>query len=132
MKHSKLTFVVGKHSLICAVVVEANGEMIHSVGANDNPAIGGVYSAILGPYGDAQNSFNSLEGMLLPQITSQGGAFSISSKPTSDLMVVSFGITTLGAREMYEFSKAVDADVQAVYPNVAYKRMQSDAAKPRR
>ena len=119
MQLESLDDVIEKHDLVCAVTVSSEGVVLDIYGSSQASEISSIYSAILGPYGNAQSFFEGLEGRILPQLTSQGEAFSISSKPRSDLMVVLFGVGKLGTTDLYKFSKVVDADVQSIYESVA-------------
>lgn len=98
--------------MACAVVVGADGAILSQTGEFDNPALNELLSAIVGPYGNAKTTIDSLAGQLLPRIWAQGDAYAFLHKPSNDLMFVIVGLGRLDSLSQYQKSKAVDESIK--------------------
>jgi hypothetical protein len=105
-----LAAVLRQHGLTAGVVVAADGSMLARVGDPGSVGCDTLLSALIGPYGNARVTFESLEGQLLPQMTAQGISFAFIDKASPDVMVIVFG-TGLSAVDQYHLSKRVSAAI---------------------
>lgn len=75
----------------------------------------GVYSGLLGPLGSPRETFNSLEGRILPAIFHQGDKFAFMDKPHPDLMVLVFGRGIRDGLELYRLSVGVSRSLASEF-----------------
>src|SRR5687768_7143410 len=75
-----LAAVLREHELTAGMVVAADGATLSSVGDPSQAGCENLMSALVGPYGDARATFDSLEGQLLPRMWMQGGSFAFVDK----------------------------------------------------
>ena len=97
--------------MIATVAINSDGSLLEvSSGFNEweKPSI---VSALLGPYGNAKNTFDSLEGMILPQIHSQGEYYAFIHLPKPNIAVIVFGKGKAKVKEQYALSKEVNETV---------------------
>jgi hypothetical protein len=105
-----LTAVLRDYDLGAGMVVAADGSTIAQVGHPGSVGCDGLMSALVGPYGDARVTFESLDGQLLPRMWAQGDSFAIVDKPSAAFMVIVFG-RGISAIEQYHLSKRVSAAI---------------------
>ena len=75
MNYELLDDILREHGLLCAIAVSRDGHVLARRGSHNDPAIGTLLSSLIGPYGDAKTTFDSLAGQVLPRMFGQGDAF---------------------------------------------------------
>jgi hypothetical protein len=108
----RLRHVLDSHQLSCGAVIAASGEVVAQEGDFGAFASAGLVSALLGPYGSAKATFDSLEGRLLPRMWRQGEEFAFVDKPTAELAVVVFGRGRDYVSELLALSKQVGRSIR--------------------
>jgi hypothetical protein len=106
-----LRTVLGRHGLLCGAVLDASGDILLRMGDFGALENTGLPSALLGPYGSPKATVDSLEGQLLPQISSQGDDFAIIDKPRADTVVVFFGRGRRGPIDQFKLARDVATTV---------------------
>jgi hypothetical protein len=108
-----LSRVLEAHGLVCGAFFSADGIVGPRVGDFEKLQTKGLASALLGPYGSARATFESLDGQLLPKMWAQGQVFAFMDKVGEDLAVVVFGQGEQNAIEQYRLSKHVGQTIAA-------------------
>ena len=106
-----LIAVLREHNLPAGLVVAADGSTLSLVGDPREVQCEGLMPALVGPYGDARVTFDSLDGQLLPRMWGQGESFAFVDKPSPEFMVIVFG-RGISAVEQYHLSKRVSASIR--------------------
>src|SRR5438270_394558 len=105
-----LSAVLHQFEFAAGVVVASDGSILAQVGDLATKGYADLVSAVLGPYGDARATFESLEGQILPRMSTQGEWFAIIDKPGASFMVVFFGKGLSGVA-LYHLSKRVSTAI---------------------
>lgn len=105
-----LAAVLRERGLAAGLVVASDGSTLAQVGDPSSAGCQTLMSALVGPYGDARTTFDSLEGRILPTILGQGDSFAFVDKPSSDFMVIVFGRGG-SVRAQYDLSKRVSTTI---------------------
>jgi hypothetical protein len=113
--HERLNHVLDLHSLLCGAVISESGVIAARVDDFAAFGSGGLVSALLGPYGDAKTTFDSLVAQVLPRIWAQGTEFAFVDKPSAGIAVVVFGRSNEDALTQYELSKAVGRSIAEAF-----------------
>lgn len=107
-----LCALLREHGLSAGFVVAVDGTTLAQVGDPAATGAGPLSATLLGSYGDARTTFESLEGRILPRIWAQGDLFAFVDRPTPGLMVIVFGRGVPSA-EQYDLSQRVAASIRA-------------------
>jgi hypothetical protein len=76
--------ILREYDLTAGLVVASDGETLSRVGDIREADCEGLMSALIGPFGDARVTFDSLDGQFLPRVWNQGRASrSSTSRRTS-------------------------------------------------
>lgn len=94
----KLNSILDRHSdsLVCAAVIDAEGEVSNKTGDFSMLEHQGLVSAVLGPYGSPLAHFDEAtkyqnDRKMLPRSLAQGQQFALIDKPCDQYAVVVFG-----------------------------------------
>ena len=97
--------------MVASVAINSDGDLLEVSSSFNEWEKPSLVSALLGPYGNIKNTFDSLEGMILPQIHSQGEYYAFLHLPKPNIAVIVFGKGKEKAKEQYIHSKEIDETV---------------------
>ena len=105
---ARLQRVLDAHHLPCGAVIAATGDVLVRVGDFAAFESDGLVPTLLGPYGSAEATFDSVQGdeRLLPRMWAQDDEFAFVDR-ANELVIVVFGREGGDARAQYDLSKAV-------------------------
>lgn len=111
--------VLKTHGLVCGAIISAEGQILLRIGDYSTLEASGLASTLLGPYGSARATFDSLEGQLLPQIWAQGRVFAFADRWSTNLAVSVFGQSPLDAVEQCNLSQRVSQSISVEFGRTA-------------
>jgi hypothetical protein len=103
--------VLSEHELAAGLVVASDGSTLAQVGDATAAGCEWLLSALIGPYGDARTTFDSLDGQVLPRTWGQGDRFAVVDKPSPTLMVIVLGRGVSGL-EQNRLAERVSATIR--------------------
>ncbi len=119
---AKLQDLISRHShtLKCAAIIHASGEVSNRVGDFADFDELGLTSAVLGPYGDPAAAFQLVvqyqnDRKMLPQQIGQGDLFALLDKPETDYVIAVFGRRVADFYEHLKHRKEIAATMVELF-----------------
>lgn len=105
--------VLNAHNLACGAMISSTGTIVSRVGDVTEFDDSGLVSALLGPHGSPQTTYNSVQGdnVLLPRIWAQGEEVAFVDRVGEWVLVV-FGRRIGDAASQYALSRLLHRTIQ--------------------
>jgi hypothetical protein len=110
-REAKVASIVARHGLEAALVVTPDGATLSSTGDPTDAAYASLLSALIGPYGNAKTTFDSLAGEPLAKMLGQGEHIAVVDRLSPDAMVIFLG-RSRSPTDSYELCVSVSAAVR--------------------